>query len=484
VEPRAVWSALRARWWTSAAGLVAGGAVAFAVSATIGPSYTTDMQFFVSTADSGSTSDAFQGNQFAQQRVASYTGLLTGDELAVRIIDELDLDLSPEEVAAKIEARTVTGTVLIDVAVTDSSPARAERIADALGKAFPEFVADLETPGNDAATPVDVEFTDRPGAAVAPSPPLAVRNTVAGALLGLLLGAGIAIARVLLDRTVTAQEDAEELAGAPVTGVVFRDDELNSQHTIERAGARTAEQYRQLATSLQYLNVDQPPTVIMVSSAVPSEGKTTMVVNLAIALADAGHRVTVVEADLRRPKITEYLELVSGAGVTNVLAGSADLDDVLQRFGDGALRVIAAGPTPPNPGRLLGSSQMALLLEELRGQNDYVLVDAAPLLPVADSRGLAAQVDGVLLSVRHGSTSKDQLAEAAAALQGVGATTLGVVLNMVPRNGDLAAAYAYGLDYGYAAGRELDPEPPSLPGLGAQSQPASPPGLVLSRPSD
>jgi capsular exopolysaccharide synthesis family protein len=286
-----------------------------------------------------------------------------------------------------------------------------------------------------------------------------VRNVVLGAVLGLLAGAAVAIARVLLDRSVTESGDAEELTGAPAIGLVFRDSALKRRHTIEGAGSRTAEQYRQLATSLQYLNVDDPPKVIMVSSSVPSEGKTTLAINLAIALVEAGNRVTVVEADLRRPKVVEYLDLVSGAGVTNLLAGRADVEDVIQVLRGGGLRVLAAGPTAPNPSRLLGSSQMAVLLDKLRGDNDYVLVDAAPLLPVADSRGLAAHVDGVLLSVRHGSTTRDQLAEAAGALDSVGATTLGVVLNMVPQQGDLAAAHGYGLDYGYAVdlGEDVDP---------------------------
>ena len=122
VEPRAVWSALRLRWKSSAGGLVLGGVIAAAVSALLGPSYTTTMQFFVSTAESGSTSDAFQGNQFAQQRVASYAGLLTGDELANRIIDRLDLTLAADDLAAMIDATTVTGTVLIDVSVTRRLP--------------------------------------------------------------------------------------------------------------------------------------------------------------------------------------------------------------------------------------------------------------------------------------------------------------------------------------------------------------------------
>jgi capsular exopolysaccharide synthesis family protein len=450
-----VWSALRLRWKSSVAGLILGGLIAAGISTLMGPSFTTTMQFFVSTAESGSTSDAFQGNQFAQQRVASYTGLLTGDELATRVIDRLDLTLSPDDVAGMINATVVTGTVLIDVSVTDSSAARAEQVAVALGREFPAMVSDLETRGSSSDTPVDVQFTDRPGPAVAPSPPLAERNVVLGALLGLLCGAGVAIARVLLDRSVTDPGNAEQLTGAPAIGLVFRDETLHDEHTIEHVGSRTVEQYRQLATSLQYLNVDAPPKVIMVSSSVPAEGKTTMAINLAIALAESGHRVTVVEADLRRPKVVEYLDLVSGAGVTDLLAGRADLEDVVQFVGTAGMRVIAAGPTPPNPGRLLGSSQMAVLLDRLRLDNDYVLVDAAPLLPVADSRGLAAHVDGVLLSVKHGSTTKDQLSETAAALDGVGATTLGVVLNMVPLQGDLAAAHAYGLDYGYADGREM-----------------------------
>src|SRR4051812_19888308 len=427
----------------------------------MGSSYTTSMQFFVSTSNSDSTSDTFQGSQFAQERVASYAGALTGKELAARVVQRLGLDVAPEELADEISASSVTGTVLLDVTVTDSSAARAEAIANALTIEFPEFVADLENPHGTSDSPVSITLTDRPGPAFAPSLPPAVRNAVFGGVLGLLAGAALSVVRVLLDRTVKEQEDAEELAGAPVIGVVFRDAQLAKRHTIDRVEARTAEDYRQLRTNLQFLDVDNPPKVIMVTSSVPAEGKTTTVVNLAIALADAGRRVTVVEADLRRPRVTEYFELVDGVGLTNVLAGTAALEDVLQEFGDKGLRVLAAGPTPPNPSELLGSSQMAGLLDKLRADNDYVLVDAAPMLPVADARGLAAHTDGVLLAVRHGSTRMEQLAQTAAAVERVGARTLGVVLTMVPHTGDLASAHAHGYDYGYAA--ERLPQGPDVP---------------------
>jgi capsular exopolysaccharide synthesis family protein len=377
------------------------------------------------------------------------------------VVQRLKLDVPPEEIAGDISASSVTGTVLLDVTVTDSSRTRADAIADALTIEFPEFVADLEDPNGDVTSPVSIRLTDRPGPAFAPSPSPAVRNALFGGVLGLLAGAALNVVRVLLDRSVKEQDDAEELAGAPVMGVVFRNGALAKRHTIDRVEARTAEDYRQLRTNLQFLDVDNPPKVIMVTSAVPAEGKTTTVVNLAIALADAGRRVTVVEADLRRPKVTEYFELVDGVGLTNVLAGSAALEDVLQEFGDKGLRVLAAGPTPPNPSELLGSSQMAGLLHKLRADNDYVLVDAAPLLPVADARGLAAHTDGVLLAVRHGSTRMEQLAETAAAVDRVGAKTLGVVLTMVPSTGDLASAHAHGYEYGYAAERR--PQGPEVP---------------------
>ena len=111
------------------------------------------------------------------------------------------------------------------------------------------------------------------------------------------------------------------------------------------------------------------------------------------------------------------------------------------------MSVIAAGPTPPNPGELLASSHMLSLVDKLRGQNDFVLVDAPPLLPVADSSGLAVMMDGVLLSVRYGVTTKDQLRQAATTLERVGAKTLGVILNIVPPKADVASAYGYGYAY-------------------------------------
>jgi receptor protein-tyrosine kinase len=451
VDLREAVSALRSSWWLPVVGLLFGGGVTLAFCLAQTPKYTSNAQVFISTTDTRSTADAFQGGQFSQQRVTSYAKLLTGEQLAGRVVQRLHLPMTPRQLAAEVSATAATQTVLIDITVTDPSPERAQEIGNALLEQFSKVVVDLETPAAGGPSPVKVSITEAPDLATTPSSPRTVTDTAAGAVAGLVLGALGALARARLDRTVTETAEAAELTGAPVIGAITRDPALEKEHTIPRGTAsRAAENYRQLRTNLQFLNVDDPPRVLMVTSAVEAEGKTTLVINLALALTEMGRRVTIVEADLRRPKVTRYLGMVEGTGLTNILAGTVDFDEVVQPYGDGQLRVVAAGPKPPNPGELLASSQMAALLGKLRGSNDFVLVDSPPLLPVADSTGLAVFVDGVLLSVRYGSTRREQLQQAGTALERVGARTLGVVLNLVPPRADPVYGYGYGQGDGTA----------------------------------
>jgi receptor protein-tyrosine kinase len=450
VDLRAILAALRGGWWLPFIGMVLAGGIVLALSLAQTPLYTSSTQLFVSTTDSASTSDAYQGSQLSQQRVSSYTRLITGEELAARVVERMDLPLAPAMLSDRITATSAIDTVLIDVTVADPSPERAQRIAEVVCSEFIDLVEELESPSSGGESPVTVTVSDRPDVPGGASSPQTTRNVGLGLVVGLVVGAGLSVLRASLDRSVKEPEDVVSATGAAVIGTVLRDDALKKRRAIDWDRDRpAAESYRQLRTNLQYLSVDQPPSVIMISSALPSEGKTTTVVNLGLALADSGRRVTIVEADLRKPNAVRYLGLVEGAGVTDILAGKSDIDDVLQAHGDGMLSVIAAGRTPPNPGELLGSSHMAELLEKLRATNDFVLIDSPPLLPVADSSGLAVHTDGVLLSVRYGSTRRDQLQQAAATLDRVGVRTLGVILNVVPPNAELAAAYGAG--YGYEA---------------------------------
>lgn len=449
VEFREALTALRAAWWMPLVGALLGGLVGFGLSLAQTPVYSSTTQLFASTTDSGSTSAFVEANRFSQERLASYAQLLTGPRLAERVVDGLSLDMTPRELAEKVEATPVADTVLIDVTVTDPDPETAQLIATTVGAEFRTLVREFESVGAGDAVPVEVFVAADAELPTTPTSPKTIRNTAMALTLGLLAGSGAAIARTRLDRSVKDPELAADLAGAPVIGTVAADRSVQ-QRPVVQAGSmvRTAEDFRRIRTNLQFLSVDEPPTVIMISSALPDEGKTTLAANLALTLVDAGKRVTLLEADLRRPKLTRYLGLVSGAGLTNILAGTADVDDVLQPYGDGRLTVIAAGPTPPNPGELLASSHMSALVGKLRTQSDFVLLDAPPLLPVADSAGLAVHTDGALLAVRYGKTRTDQLEQAATSLERVGSKVLGVVLNFVPPRADVAAAYGYGHAYG------------------------------------
>ncbi|MCA0144886.1 polysaccharide biosynthesis tyrosine autokinase [Blastococcus sp. LR1] len=448
MDVREILAAMRNSWWAPAIGLILGASVALGVCLIQTPLYESRTQLFVSTANSGTSAEAFQGSQFSQQRVASYARLLGGDELANRVIGDLGLDVTPQDFSSMVSAVAVTDTVLLEVVVSDTSAQRAQLIAESIGDEFPGLVAELETADEQAASPVKVTVTDAADVASAPSSPVIPRSVALGAIVGLLVGGGLALLRAHLDRTVKEPEVAAEMLGAPVIGTILRDPDLEHRHLVGRgATGRSAEDFRQLRTNLQFLSVDHPPKIIMVTSAVPSEGKTTTVVNLALALVDAGQRVTIVEADLRKPKVTKYLDMVAGVGLTNVLAGTAEVGDVIQTYGSAGLSIIGAGPTPPNPGELLSSRHMSVLLENLRDENDFVLVDAPPLLPVADASGLASAMDGVLVAVRYGVSTKDQLRQAAMTLQRVQANTLGAILSIVPPKAQIASAYGYGYSY-------------------------------------
>jgi capsular exopolysaccharide synthesis family protein len=443
--------ALRSGWWMPALGLLLGGLVAAAVTVVTTPVYTSHTQLFVSTTDSSSTAEAFQGNQFAEKRIASYAELLTSQELAARVVAELGLDLTPGELASRIDAAPVSGTVVLDVSVTDPSPVAAQRIARTVADQFIAAVAELETPAGSLTSPVRVTVFGAADLPRSPSAPQPVLDLAVGLVIGFGLGAVTAVVRARLDRSLKDPDEVADLAGAPVIGLVLRDDELEERHRVDlESSSRSAEAYRHLQTNLQFLDVDTPPRVLMVSSAMPSEGKTTVAVNLALALADAGQRVALIEADLRRPRVTSYLGLVNGVGLTNVLTGRVRAEEVAQPYGDGDLVVIGAGPSAPNPAQLLASGAMRALLEQLRESHDYVVLDAPPLLPVADATGLAVLADGVLLSVRHGSTTREQLQRTRDTLDRVGARTVGAVLNIVPARDDVSVAYGYSSEYAAA----------------------------------
>jgi capsular polysaccharide biosynthesis protein len=208
---REVLSALRAAWWLPLIGGLVGATSAMAMTLLQTPLYTSTTQFFVSTTGSTSTSDVYQGSQFSKERATSYAQLITGDQLAARVITRLGLDMATEELKQEISATAVNNTVLIDVSVTDPSPERAQAIAAAIGTEFSALATELERTDEGGPSPVKVTVTDQPVVPTNDSSPRTKRSVALGMFIGVLAGAGLVIGRARLDHSDT---DANEAAGA------------------------------------------------------------------------------------------------------------------------------------------------------------------------------------------------------------------------------------------------------------------------------
>jgi len=232
-------------------------------------------------------------------------------------------------------------------------------------------------------------------------------------------------------------------------GGIALDPEAKKRPLIVHADPRSprAESFRTLRTNLQFLNVDGGPRSFVISSSGPGEGKSTTTANLAIALAETGARVALIDGDLRLPRIADYMGIEGGVGVTDVLIGRMKVADVLQKWGTSELYVLPSGPVPPNPSELLGSAAMERMLSSLEKYFDYVLIDAPPLLLVTDAAVIGKKATGVILAAASGKTKKPELAGAIRTLETAGVTLLGTIVTMLPTKGPDSygyGAYAYG----------------------------------------
>jgi capsular exopolysaccharide synthesis family protein len=417
------------KWRQVVAATLLGGALAFAWTQVETPRYTVDTQLFVSAVGASDPSTAAQGGQFSQDRTASYAQLVVGRQLATEVIEALGLDMRPTQLMSLISVQVLPETVILEVVVTDTDPARAQAIAESIGSEFADLVERVETPQGSAAPPVQVSVVAAPELPTEPSSPKVPLAVAAGLAVGLLLGAGIAVVRDRLDTSVRSEDDAVAASGSPVLGVVPVDRRTSGETTSDPV---MDEAFRILRANLTFATVDRKPRTLMITSALQGEGKSTTAIQLAEALSHGGAKVVLVEGDLRRPRITRYLGLVGGVGLTNVLTDSVKVDEVLQRAGNSGLKVLGAGPTPPNPGELLGSAAMSRVLSDLTERFDLVVIDAPPLLPVADAAALAALCDGVLLCVRWGGTPRHDVERSQVILDRARADTLGCVLTFAP----------------------------------------------------
>lgn len=335
---------------------------------------------------------------------------------------------------------------------TSDQDQRLDSLENRMSQARATYIAMLQSASGSSANVITL--ADPAVQPSAPSGPRVALLTSLAAVAGLLLAAGIALLRDYFDDRIQSPDDAQAIAGLATLGTIGRmgytKDRQDSITMWQSPHTPAAEAFRTLRTNLGFSNVDQQLRVVLVTSAMPSEGKTTVASNLAIAFAQAGKRAYLLDADLRRPGIHPTFTVPNGMGLSTLLRAEqlTPLSPIhVAHQVDNGLRVITTGPLPPNPAELLDSQRMKDLLRILRDDSDLVILDSPPILAATDAAVLASIVDGTIIVIDASSTSGAAVARARDALDAVGARVLGAVLNKATQR---AGTYDY--QYYYSTG--------------------------------
>jgi succinoglycan biosynthesis transport protein ExoP len=430
-----------------------------------------------STAESAARDANLYASTYAEsRRQGTIDDLLTGStQLQAKLadldqeladvnkpLDDLDAQIAEAATPAARAALQAQRADLVTQLTSNTSSIQSRRAAYADQLDQLQFAINLTVTGGAQVVSQAVE----PSSPVSPKP---LRNGGIALGIGLIVGLGLAFLFDHLDDRIHGKLDAERASGGlTVVGLIpsvpgWRDRSYAELITVDLPNSASAEAYRSLRTSIQFLGIERETKVVQITSSTSGEGKTTTVANLAVALADAGKRVIVVDCDLRRPRIHTFFGLDHQLGITSVLLGDTALADAVRPApGESRLAVLSSGPIPPNPSELLALRRFSELIDAFKDESDYVLIDSPPVLPVADARVISAVADVTFLVVTAERTSIADVQRSVEILHQVDAPLLGTILNAIPNTRRLGYRYGYDYYYGYGS-RTSNPDGSSKP---------------------
>jgi len=383
--------------------------------------------------------DAGRAQSIAQTYAEAYLDVRTNEFIEGRLQTADKLLERIQEIDAEIAAIGPEGNAVRQQALRDN-------LADSYDQLT--ITAGLGNAGS-------ARITDPAGLPGAPFSPRANRNLTLGGILGLVIGAGGALLIESLDRTIKSRQIIEGLTpGVPALASIPT---VKSEHAVislAHPEGLESEVFRTLRAGIEFASIDRRIQVIQVTSPGPSAGKTTVAANLAVVMAQAGQKVAVVDADLRRPRLHDAFKLPQVPGISSVIIGRVSGAEAAHQLNlnNGRLWVFPSGPIPPGPSELLGSERARATFDALRDEVDVIIVDSAPVLPVADALVLSRLADATIVVANARLTKRDEVTRAIEQLHQAGANIIGTVLNQVKGNSSVGDGYGYGYGYGYAYG--------------------------------
>jgi capsular exopolysaccharide synthesis family protein len=423
--------AVRRFWWLITALAIVGGGVAFGASAATTPIFESTASLYF-TLDIGATAgDLNQGATYTQNQMLSYGQLATSSRVLQPVIDELGLDTTPRVLARTIAVSIPQSTVVLEVQASSPRAGEAADIANAVTRSLVTVVGEIASTGADSTPSVKAEIIDEAVVPRVQALPNKTLDAAIGLFIGLLVGLIAAFLGTQFDTRIRTVAVLIEAVGKPVLGTVAKRGRGRPRVDTDPL-SQTSEDFRRIRSSLTYASLNEPIRSLLVTSTLPGEGKTTVATNLARSFADPQRRTLLVDGDLRKPRVGEYLGVEGSIGLTTVLVGEIAFDDARISWGSPSFDLLASGEIPPNPAEVLTSTAMRRMLDgAATAAYDHIVVDSPPVLSVADATLMGPIVDGVVVVVDARRTRRHHAVQAVRELEAGGARVIGMILNNV-----------------------------------------------------
>lgn len=376
--------------------------------------------------------------QISEKLMNTYVELIKTEDLVEVALQKVGTDKSVENILENIEAEISKDTQIIQIKYMSTDAEEAFSIVKAITEEAIIKIKALNPSAN-------VQVVREARIPVTPVSPNKIKNILIGFIISLVISVCIILILSYMDNTFKTRDQLEKSIDIPILALIPRSNERKKGKVElqENPTSIVSEAYRSLRTNIQYSSFDKKIKTIVLTSAEPSEGKSTTAANLALAMAQDEKKVIILDCDLRKPSLHKVFGISNDNGLSDVLLEKIDLRSAIQKQESG-VHALTVGTFTPNPAEVIGSQVMESLIYQLKAIYDYIIIDTPPVLPVTDSQILASKVDGAILVVRAEVTKKDNLINAKKSLEKVNANIIGAVMNDVTDERERYSYYAYG----------------------------------------